>query len=265
MVRPPGRAMSKPVRSEIAIGIAAAATRAFAAAAGAVSRTRRRAQLAAPLWLSVLLAICSAPAASHAACADPPQLIGSVTTPPGANPGDYVAAHPSTGSSYYTDDLVPKLVQIPPEFECGHWIETRNFDHNATAASFLTFQLLERADVYVLYDKRAATEADRRPPDWLVNNFSYESVIVDVDTVGNGGSGVNDADMEFVAYRKSYPAGSVTLGANAATGADFISAAGTLTPANYLVVVTKPRAHPALPSCTVPNLIGNIVPPAGGG
>src|SRR5262249_28990896 len=97
------------------------------------------------LWLVAVALICGAPWAAGAACDDPPQLIGAITNPPGTFTGDYAAAYLDVGSTYYTDDLVNTLVQVPPDFACGHWIRTRNFDRNATAASFLTFQLLERA------------------------------------------------------------------------------------------------------------------------
>jgi hypothetical protein len=201
--------------------------------------------------------LCAAPYAANAQCGTPPTLIGAITPPPGTLAGDYVADFLSPGSVYYTD-ATPTLEQIPSELDCAHWIKTRNADATASDATFLEFSVLEPVDVYVLYDMRVAAQPERSPPDWLLNDFSYEHLVVDVDAET---SGATDIDMEFLAYRKRFPAGTVSLGANAATGADFNGDDGVET-SMYIVAVTRPTAALPMPTCTTPPvLISTITPP----
>ena len=199
------------------------------------------------------------PSSAFAQCASPPTLIDSVTPPPGTSPGDYVASFLAVGDAYYTD-VAPTLEGIPPELDCAHWIETRHADSAATDAVFLEFTVLEDVEVYVLYDSRVALQADRSPPDWLTSAFTLTNLMVDVDA---SAVGPLDSDQEFVAYRKIFAAGTVSLGANGATGADFVGADGTEN-AQYVVAVTRPAPPLPSPSCAVsPVLIGTIAPPPG--
>lgn len=198
-----------------------------------------------------------APSAARAQCASPPSLIDTITAPPNTSPGDYLAAFLGVGDAYYTDSA-PTLEAIPSELECAEWIKTRNADANESDDVFLVFSVLEPVEVYVLYDSRVAVQPDRSPPDWLVNDFDYTSIIVDVD---DSGAGANDIDKELVVYRKSFPAGTVSLGANFAAGADFT--AGTTEGSQYLVAVTRPAPPLPSPSCSwPPSLISNVLPPS---
>jgi hypothetical protein len=207
--------------------------------------------------LAVLTAVGVATSAA-AQCVSPPTLIGAITAPPGSAAGDYVAAFLGIGDAYYTD-AAATLEAIPPELDCAHWIRTRNADASATDPGFLEFTVLEPVDVYVLYDMRVALQPERRPPDWLVTGFSYQHLLVDVDA---STAGPSDVDMEFAVYRRSYPAGSVVLGANGATGADFDGDDGIET-SQYVVAVTRPAPPLASPSCPAPPvLISDILPPA---
>ncbi len=211
-----------------------------------------------PLLLAMLAALlCAVPFYSQAQCSSPPTLIGVVTPPPGTAAGDYEATHLVVGSEYYTD-AAATIDRIPVELECAHWIRTRNADANATDANFLEFTVLEPVDVWVLYDMRVANQPERSPPDWLTSGFAYQHLVLDVDAASSGPS---DIDMEFVAYRNHFPAGTVTLGANGAAGADFDGDQGIET-SQYIVAVTRPTAPLPAPGCaSPPTLISSIQPP----
>jgi thrombospondin type 3 repeat protein len=222
--------------------------------------SRRCAELGGWLFAGAAFALALAVAASpaRAACVDPPNLIGTISSPLNA-----AVAQLGPGSTYYIDDSLAKLVQVPPEFACAQWIKTANIDASNTDPGYLSFQLLERAEVHVLYDRRVAIEPERTPPTWLTSQFTYDSTVVDVDA-SDPSSTVADPDMDFVVYRKQFPAGTVTLGGNAAAGADF-SQGGVSVSSNYIVVVTKPRPPIPTVSCsTPPTLISGITPPPSG-
>src|SRR5262245_42821914 len=106
-------------------------------------------------WLVVGMALVAVTSAQAREDCDPPTLIGPNPTPASAQ-----VAYLGPGDTFWTNDNVSKLVQVPPEFACAQWIKTQNSNTSAdtenTNATYLTFQLLERAEVHVLYDRRVA-------------------------------------------------------------------------------------------------------------
>lgn len=95
------------------------------------------------------------------------------------------------------------------------WIRTPNNDKNNTAASYLQFTVNTPVTVYVLYDERATAL-----PNWM-STFTNTGQLLTIT-----------GDVSRNVYSKTYPAGTITLGGNLATGA---AGAGS----NYSVVVSQ--------------------------
>lgn len=161
------------------------------------------------------------------ACPNVALIITGIVPPSSGH--SYVAAALLEGDHYYTDRTVAGrhlLVDIPEPLQCGHWIKTANDDKPSTGESFLEFSVDRSARVWVGFDTRAAA-----PPDWLGNGFVDTGMILDIEDP--------DPNQEFVLYRRDYPAGSVVLGGNMATGASFPAGASNYT------VVALPFASPS--------------------
>ena len=94
---------------------------------------------------------------------------------------------------------------IPNQYIGAEYIRTANDDKDVTDTNFLTFTLMSSATVYVIYDDRVTAL-----PDWL----SQWSLAPELIQTSDGTRRV---------YKKSFPAGLVSLGGNAAppmTGAE---------------------------------------------
>jgi hypothetical protein len=145
-------------------------------------------------------------------------------------PTTYAVADLDVGGDTYYLDRTYTLTSIPTGLTTGteEWIKTRNDDKNATSAVFLTFTLSHNATVYVAYDSRAT-----RLPSWLSNGFELTSMAI----------GVSEEMGRFKVYQHDFPAGTVSLGGNMASGAVGASS-------NYIVVV-KPTGSTVFSSDTI--------------
>ena len=127
---------------------------------------------------------------------------------------EYEAERLSEGDTYYIDR--PYVIEdIPAGFEGLIWIKTANDDKGATSESFLGFDVNKAVDVFIAYDKRATSLPD------CMSSFALDGRSILVSDQGAS---------PLKLYRKSYPAGTVTLGGNMASGA---SGAGS----NYVVLI----------------------------
>lgn len=155
-------------------------------------------------------------------------LIVSRSTPVTPVPSDLVPDSANTYSikanlqvndGIFTDRLSPLYTfdSIPALFLGATWISTPNDDKAATAADTLVFTLNAPAWVYLTRDSRSSEAVTL--PTWLSTWESVAESLVFRDTT----SPTVNQDM----FRKSFPAGSVTLG-----GYDF----GVLY-MNYVVVI----------------------------
>jgi len=135
-------------------------------------------------------------------------------------PADYlVVTNLQAGDEYYLDrDYY--LDWIPSELDTGteEWIKTKNRDDNNSSTAFLEFTISQPATVYVAYDSRADS-----PPYWLRNSFSSTSLDIEVEEGVYGSLTLN-------IFRRVFPAGTVTLGGNLASGAYGARS-------NYIVIV----------------------------
>jgi hypothetical protein len=131
-------------------------------------------------------------------------------------PTTYAVSDLDVGDRYYLDRTYT-LTSIPTGLSTGkeEWIKTRNNDKNATSAVFLTFTISQAATVYVAYDSRAT-----RLPSWLSNGFELTSMTI----------GISEEMGHFRVYQHDFPAGTVSIGGNMASGAEGASS-------NYIVVV----------------------------
>jgi hypothetical protein len=148
-------------------------------------------------------------------------------------PGDYQVAPLGTGDFYYTDRSF-KITSLPPGFEGVTAIRTANNDKWNKQATFLSFALSQRMDLYVAYDARAI-----RMPSWLVADFTDTGLLIET----------TDATMTL--WRRTIPAGPVTLPGNY-----YGDPAGP--ESNYFILLV-----PALsPSVTITNLLPADYQPA---
>jgi len=120
------------------------------------------------------------------------------------------------GSRLYVDRSYT-ITSIPDSLEGAKGIRTKNDDKNATATSFLSFDVDQAVDVYVLYDARAGSL-----PSWM-SGFTDTGLTV-TTTVGGA--------SPMKVYSKTFAAGTVVLGGNHAGGDT-----GALS--NYVVLVMK--------------------------
>ena len=119
-----------------------------------------------------------------------------------------------TGVNYYTD-RVYKITSLPSYLNNVQFIQTANNDKINTSDPMLSFDLSQPATVYIGYDSRANSI-----PTWL-NSWQKSS-----DNIG-----VDDKAATLDIYRKTFEAGTVTIGGNIAT-----PASGVL--CQYIVMAT---------------------------
>jgi WD40 repeat protein len=100
----------------------------------------------------------------------------------------------------YTDRTYT-FTQIPAALTGQEYIRTANADKALTGANFLTFTLTAAADVYVLWDNRYAR------PSWLPSS-SWTDTGLTVTATDQTGTLIRRV------YRRSYPAGTVSLSGN---------------------------------------------------
>ena len=136
-------------------------------------------------------------------------------------PSDYVVTNLQKGDEYYLDRDYT-LESIPPELSVGgeEWIMTKNNDKANSSESFLQFSISRASTVYVAYDSRATSL-----PNWLSGNFSPTYMSIKVEDYSM---------LYFDVYVRNFPAGTITLGGNLASGADGAHS-------NYIVIV-KPSS-----------------------
>ncbi len=123
----------------------------------------------------------------------------------------YTVADSTNGQTIYIDRTYA-VAGLPAAITDGKLIRTRNDDDQVTANPHLTFTLGQSADVYVAYSTSATSL-----PAWLAG-FTDTGTTV---TAAGAGS--------FKLYRKTFPAGQVSLGGNMRDT--------TLAVSNYFVVV----------------------------
>jgi hypothetical protein len=116
------------------------------------------------------------------------------------------------------------FASVPSALQGQTFLRTRNDDKNASAGSsnFLSFRLAADAVVYVAHDHRIPR------PRWLSSSFTDSGLELVTDEDG--------ARRRFRVYRRSYGAGTVTLGGNVDSPAD-----GSM----YHVVVVPGRNAPS--------------------
>lgn len=133
----------------------------------------------------------------------------------------YVEVPARNGERVYIDREY-KLVDLPPTFEVGRLIRTRNDDDGASANPHLRFTADVPVDVYLAY----ATSATALPA-WM-QGWTSTTVVVGADKGGG-----------FRLFRRTFPAGQVVLGAN--------ERGTTSATSNYFVLVLPATQAPALP------------------
>jgi lysophospholipase L1-like esterase len=122
-----------------------------------------------------------------------------------------------TGNRYYVDEAFTLTGLIPQALAEGRWIMTPNADRDTAATNYLRFAVDRPVTLYVAYDASANTL-----PSWM---GGFQQV------VGSTLATTNPAAPTLELYRKTYPAGAITLGGNEG----LISGAR----ANYVVVVVE--------------------------
>ncbi len=121
----------------------------------------------------------------------------------GLSKENYKLAYLNVGDEYYVDRNY-KIVSIPIEMEGYVWIQTANDDRDKKDSNFLTFQLNEKAKIYIAYDSRALNY-----PNWLVNDFYRIGKQI----------GVSEYATHLDLWERECEPGIITLGANLAEGA----------------------------------------------
>lgn len=155
-----------------------------------------------------------------AGSANPGNLITQVSV---ANGKNYEITSLAVNKTYYTDRTYT-VTSLPAYLKGAASIKTANDDKTNTSTSFVSFTLAKMATVYVAYDPRSS-----RLPSWL-NAWTKLS-----DNMG-----VTDGGTSFLAlYSKTFPAGTVTLGANLAS-----PARGAQT--NYIIAAIELSTESAL-------------------
>ncbi len=139
------------------------------------------------------------------------------------SPSSYQVRALEVGQLVYVDrDYV--FTQVPEDLRGQAYISTANDDKTATGDAFLSFEINQGSDVYVGYDSSVPTT-----PGWL---SSWTKTLKTVQT----------SDTVFELYRKYFPAGTVTLGANE----------GDVHSSMYVVVVVPGSGQSSRPDTTPP-------------
>ena len=129
------------------------------------------------------------------------------------NPSAYSVATMNQGTQYYTDRDYT-ITQAPAILLSQQFIKTANDDKTSTSSDLISFSINQTAEVYVAYDARAISL-----PDWMEDFVPVGQQIITTD---------NGANLDL--FRKTYSAGTVSLGGNLASGANGARS-------NYIVIV----------------------------
>lgn len=121
----------------------------------------------------------------------------------GLSKENYKLAYLNVGDEYYVDRNY-KIISIPAEMNGYLWIQTANDDRDKKDSNFLTFQLAEKAKIYIAYDSRALNY-----PNWLVNDYYRIGKQI----------GVSEYAAHLDLWERECEPGIITLGANLAEGA----------------------------------------------
>ena len=114
----------------------------------------------------------------------------------------YITDYVYEGSNYYNDR--DYTITSLPDLYKGHILmRTSNDDKYDTASAFLSFDVNQSVTVFVAYDGRISS-----PPTWLANGFTKTDYPISV----------SDMAMHLDMWQKDFPAGTVSLGGNAASG-----------------------------------------------
>lgn len=136
---------------------------------------------------------------------DPP-----ASTPPSSGTAVVSGLSVSTGKSYQIKsglsngdtsyiDRSYTYTNVPTILQNATYVMTANGDKMLSSAQFINFTLSDSATVYIAHDDRISSK-----PDWLKGFVDTGKDIL--------------ADVKMSIYAKSFPAGKVSLGANAGVG-----------------------------------------------
>ncbi|MBN2413751.1 PKD domain-containing protein [candidate division KSB1 bacterium] len=130
-------------------------------------------------------------------------------------PSTYEAVYMEKGEPCYVDrDYL--LDFLPDDLKNLLWIRTANDDKKSTVTQLITFNLLKKAKIYILYDVRTVTR-----PNWLTSQFTQTNYEVKC----------TDMSLDhFEVWKKEFEPGIVKFGGNLSDGAS-----GALI--NYLVLL----------------------------
>jgi len=129
---------------------------------------------------------------------------GSLITNIAAASGrSYKLAELTAGEKMYTDRSY-QITKVPAFLQYASFIQPANDDKWSTSTSLLSFELSEKATVYVAYDPRGTTL-----PNWL---SGWQKL---TDRLGVADSKISSMNL----YSKTFAAGKVTLGGNMASPA----------------------------------------------
>ncbi len=131
----------------------------------------------------------------------------------------YQFATLSTGSEYYLDRDYT-ILSMPSILQGQLGIKTNNDDKTRTDASWITFDLNVRSNVYVMYDHRGTPAYGGALPNFL-SSYTNTGMTVEVE---------DGSASPLVVYGKTYDPGQVVLGGNMQSPA---SGAGS----NYFVII----------------------------
>jgi len=111
-------------------------------------------------------------------------------------PTNYLLDYLHVDDQYYLDrDFT--LISIPVDYQDLMWLRTRNDDKLLATDNFISFSMTAPATIYVAYDTGLPSI-----PSWLSSWTDTNDQIFTTD------------DMPLRIYEKTFPAGTVTLGAN---------------------------------------------------
>lgn len=144
----------------------------------------------------------------------------------GLSKDNYELAYLNVGDEYYVDRNY-KITSIPDEMNGYLWIKTANDDRDKNDNNFLTFQLGEKAKIYIAYDSRTLYY-----PNWLVNDYYRIGKQI----------GVSEYVAKLELWERACEPGVVTLGANLAEGAQGVESM-------YVVLIeSKNSQRPGAPN-----------------
>jgi len=124
----------------------------------------------------------------------------------GLSKDNYELAYLNMGDEYYVDRTY-SIKSIPEEMNGYLWIKTANDDRDKKDENFFSFQLSEKAKIYIAYDSRALNY-----PNWLMKDFYRIGKHI----------GVSEYVEKLDLWEKECDPGIITLGANLAEGAQSV-------------------------------------------